>query len=241
MEFYSDSEPWNFPKYQYPTWDDCMRYYMSRIKVKTAQKKTITELALAVETIWKAGDGCPKHYSNIMVQFEKTVFPQYQKYRKGDGVGNKGKKRKKLEVPSKSPARKSVRHQSSDQPEQDPSELPNQQDAGDPGADRPDSPALVSKRKEARDRKEAWMREHGSKLFDVFSGDTMVKVLEDGLCFDSDFYEDQKDPNQRELVIETVRVRKEYVDAEKALSKTKARKFARKMSAFGQSSTVREF
>ena len=98
-----------------------------------------------------------------------------------------------------------------------------------------------SKRQEGKERKELWMKEHGNKLFDIFSEATMVKTLEEGLCFDSDFYEDQKDPALRKLVIETVRVRKEFVEAEKELNATKARKFARVLSALGQSTIVREF
>ena len=86
-----------------------------------------------------------------------------------------------------------------------------------------------------------WMRDHGEKLFDVLSEAAMVKAMTEGLCFDSEFYEDQKDPSQRKLVIETVRVRKEFVEAEKQCSATKARKFARKLSALGQSPVVREF
>ena len=69
----------------------------------------------------------------------------------------------------------------------------------------------------------------------------MVKTLQEGFCFDADFYEDQMDPNLRQLAIETVRVRKEFVDAEKVLNNKKARKFARKLSALGQSTIVREF
>ena len=55
-----DTEPWMFPKYQYPTWDDCMRFYMSRVKVKVPMKTAMLELAEAVHQIRKAGDGCPK-------------------------------------------------------------------------------------------------------------------------------------------------------------------------------------
>ena len=53
-------------------------------------------------------------------------------------------------------------------------------------------------------------------MFDVFSEVAMMmKVLTEGRCFDSDFYEDVKDPTHMNLVIETVRVRKEFIEAEK--------------------------
>ena len=68
MEFYSDTVPWSFEIY--PTWDDCMRFYMSRIVNKVPQKTIINQLAEAVESIWKTGDGCPKAKSSIMKQFE---------------------------------------------------------------------------------------------------------------------------------------------------------------------------
>ena len=102
MEFYEDSEPWMFPTNRYPTWDDCMRYYMSRMKgaKKVSQKSIFNELSEAVHKIWKSGDGCPKSKSNIMNQFEKTVLPQYQRYRRGD-AGNRSKK-KKTEPPPQS-------------------------------------------------------------------------------------------------------------------------------------------
>ena len=186
MEFYTDTEPWNLPKNQYPTWDECMRYYMSRIKVKISQKTAIVDLAKDVEKIWKAGDGCPKHFHHIMTQFEKTVLVQYQKYRKGDQPGKS--KKKKIQTPSKSPARRSVRQKSDDQYDHDPGTHQDQQDEVDHGADRTEASISISMRKESRDRKVTWMRDHGCQLFDVFSGEAMVKTLQEGFCFDADFY-----------------------------------------------------
>jgi hypothetical protein len=88
-----------------------------------------------------------------------------------------------------------------------------------------------------------WLRDHGNRLFDIFSVDTMRKYLEEGKAFDSEFYEDQKDVNKRNLVIQTMRVRKEFYEQEKELEMSKARKYAHKLSAFGlnmpnQTSTV---
>ena len=53
----------------------------------------------------------------------------------------------------------------------------------------------------------------------------MVNSLEKGFPFDSD--DDQRDPALKKLVTETVRLRKEFVEAEKELSYKKARMFAR--------------
>ena len=95
MEFYSDTDPWHFPTDRYPTWDDCMRFYMSRITNREVQKSILYDLAVSVEKIWRSGDGCPKSQSTIIYQFEKTVLPAYQKSRKGDTGGQKKKKKKK--------------------------------------------------------------------------------------------------------------------------------------------------
>jgi hypothetical protein len=92
MDFYMDTEPWMFPNYQYLPWDDCMR-----VKVKVPMKTAMLELADTVYQIWKAGNGCPKSVTNIITQFERSVYSQYQKYRKGDGVKkDKQKKFKNL-------------------------------------------------------------------------------------------------------------------------------------------------
>ena len=66
---------------------------MSRMKgaKKVSKKSIFNELAEAVHKIWKSDDGCPKSKSNIMNQFEKTVLPRYQRYRRGD-AGNRSKK-----------------------------------------------------------------------------------------------------------------------------------------------------
>ena len=98
-----------------------------------------------------------------------------------------------------------------------------------------------SKRQEGKEGKDTWMTDCGDQLFDVFSEIQMVNVLMEGGRFDSDFYQDQVDPSARKLVIETVRVRLEFVEAEKKLSDKKARSFARKLSALGQNKVVKEY
>ena len=39
-----------------------------------------------------------------------------------------------------------------------------------------------------------WMKDHGLKLFDILSLVSLQEKLADGKAFDSEFYEDQKDP-----------------------------------------------
>ena len=60
-------------------------------------------------------------------------------------------------------------------------------------------------------RHSVWLRDHGHKLFDIFSSTTLDKVLDEVGAFDFEFYTDQKCG----------------IDA------SKARKFARKLSAYG--------
>ena len=203
MEFYTDKDPWQLATDRYPTWDDCMRYYMSRISNKVPPKSIIHDLAVGVEKIWKSGDGCPKSKSTIIYQFEKTVLPAYQKFRKGDTGGGSSKKKKKkvndspqVQTPARtslrSPAPSSVDHDH-DLSSSDHLDSRDQLGADDNVQAVQGQHGHVSKRKEGKERKELWMKEHGDMLFDVFSENAMVKTLEEEMCFDSDFYEDQKD------------------------------------------------
>ena len=107
MEFYADTDPWYFETCRYPTWDDCMRYYMSRVTNKVPQKTIINQLAEDVHKVWQSGDGCPKSISSIRSQFENHVLATYQKYRRGDTIPRS--KQKKSGTPAPSPSRKSAR------------------------------------------------------------------------------------------------------------------------------------
>ena len=84
------------------------------------------------------------------------------------------------------------------------------------------------------------MKDFGDKLFDDLS-EAAIMTLEEGICFDSAFYEDQNDPSLRKLIIETVKDRGEFVVKEKDLADRKSRKFARKLSALGQSIVVKYY
>ena len=65
-----------------------------------------------------------------------------------------------------------------------------------------------------------------------------MTTIKAGRCFDSEFYEDQKDPLQRTLVIERMRVRKSFYDNEKRIEARKARQFAREMNQKGDLTTI---
>ena len=253
MSIYNDSGPWTPPNNSYPTWDNVMRYYMSRVHspglgpgpvskrtVQTSPDKVINDLALFCISAWESGDGCPKKLNAVKDQFKAEVLHNYQKYRKGDidseefKPKNKKKKKKDLEAPAAVPSRKSSRQLSTS--------------PGDDGDSEPAACAAPLKQGQAESsvstrsaagpcRYTAWLRDHGTKLFDIFSLKNMETRLAEGKAFDSDFYEDQKDIERRSLVIQTMRVRIEFYENEKKLELTKARKFARTMSALGSGTT----
>ena len=109
--FYSDLVPWTPAKNCYPTWDDVMRFYISRTQSKVPQGDAVRELSTFVYDIWDRGDGCPKTAVNIQKQFISKVLPVYVKYRKGEGRAGKSHK-KELPVVVAEPTRKSRRIQS---------------------------------------------------------------------------------------------------------------------------------
>ena len=60
MDFYNDPLPWTPSRILYPTNDDVVRYYLSRVTKKNHVKNvTICQLAEFVRGIWEEGDGCP--------------------------------------------------------------------------------------------------------------------------------------------------------------------------------------
>ena len=190
-----------------------------------------------VHDIWISGDGCPKTFNAICYQFKTEVLPVYHKYRKGDfkgegGVSKKKKKKKKDTSPPPPPSRKSERLGSTSSVEKD----------CDPTPPTPTSTSTSSRpatrTETGPSRYSVWLKDHGDKLFDVFSSKTLEKVLEEGGAFDSCFYDDQKEPSERNLVIETMRVSKDYYDYWREIEATKARKFFRTLSALGIDPTL---
>ena len=78
INFY-DPLAWFPPTNCYPTKDDVMRFYMSRIKTQKDRKGVIIELATFVREIWEKGDGCPKKLDYIVDQFNE-LFAIYRNY-----------------------------------------------------------------------------------------------------------------------------------------------------------------
>ena len=81
--FYNDSSPWTPQRNSYPTYDNAVRYYMSRIYWPGAGKEggkteqnspeyVMRDLALFCVGVWEAGDGCPKGWSAVVDQFKSA-------------------------------------------------------------------------------------------------------------------------------------------------------------------------
>ena len=86
--------------------------------------------------------------------------------------------------------------------------------------------------------KTVWMEDHGTQLFDVLSLKRLSKIAstkdnENMEIFDSDSYDNQKDPAQRDKVIEIMKVTREYLLEQKSKIKSQGAKYARHLSAYG--------
>lgn len=246
--FYSDNKPWSPPKISYPTWDDVVRFYVSRSQSKHAVlSDVIQELALFVHDIWEKGDGCPMSITAVKKQFSTKVLPEYRRYRDGDGRKSRKHKRKTPIVVGE-PTRRSSRIQSPTPTSHDSSpdselvkdneglrNLPEaSQSKNDP------TPRVTrgsSSSKGSSKNRVDWLEDHGKKLFDIFSKYRLRKMLKDrkkGIsagAFDRDFYLDQKDPDKRKYVIQIHRVTKEYYEEHRKLELKKARQYSRELSA----------
>ena len=241
--FYNDTCPWTPPKNAYPTWDNVMRYYISRTSksVQSSSDQVMNSLSMFCVEVWESGDGCPMTWQAVKKKFQSEVLPVYQKYRKGDidneAFKHKKKKKKKKDISPANPSRRSERSKNSN--EAVPEDRVNISLPIDPTESVLQVPTkTISTRVPIElTRKFHWLKDHGNKLFDIFSTDTMQKCIAEGKGFDSEFYEDQKDVDKRALVIETMRVRKYFYEQQKELEKTQARKYARKLSALGSNVT----
>ena len=252
--FFNDTGPYNPPTNCFPTWNTVMRMYLSRVYVPSMGRNkhemdspdaTISQVSTIVHDIWVSGDGCPKTHKAIQNQFKSEVLPIYKKYRKGDfpspdeTVQKKNKKKKKASSPPPSSTRQSSRVSisagegcSSSAASPSPSATESSP-CPQPTICTSSSGRPATRGETGPSRYSIWLKDHGHKLFDVFSRTTLDKVLEEGGAFDSVFYTDQRDSSQRELVIETMRVSKDYYEHWRNIEATKARKFAKKLSAFG--------
>ena len=242
-DFYSDPVPWNPKNIEYPTWNSVVRFYVSRTKRQGGHgyaKDALQQLGDFVYDVWSAGDGCPKSSQAISLQFEREVLPVYRSCRKGDSSGRSHKKKAPADDTPVLPTRKSRRLSAADDGSiQEPCMVdvaPQQEETRGKVRKELRSNTNVAENQ----RFDQWMKDYGDKLFDVFSHEVMVETIKKGKCFDLEFYEDQKDPGKRNLVIARMRVRKKYYENEKRIEAREARKYARRVLQFNSTTEIDE-
>ena len=181
MDFYNDPLPWTPSRNCYPTNDDVVRYYLSRVTKKHHVKNvTIRQLSEFVRGIWEEGDGCPLSSNAIGTKFEK-LFQIYQKYRKGEGRGVQqlGHKKKKTDCPPGQPLRRSSRLQGKGHEYSSAKAVPSSaaMDLESQNQQQPDesvkhqgTPSVSLKRiLPPNPWKNEWIEDYGCQLFDVKS------------------------------------------------------------------------
>ena len=213
--FYSDTSPWTPPKNAYPTWDHLMRFYMSRVYSTSSGGSDGAATPRCINT-------SPDQVIHDLAVFCVMVWES------GDGCP-KGVQAVKAQFKTQIfPLYQKYRKGDI----QDEAFKTKKKKKKKKDADAP-TQSVKTRGASGPSRYSAWQRDYGHKLFDIFSIAHMHLQLAEGKAFDCDFYEDQKDCEKRFLVIETMRVRKEFFEQENKLNLLKARKYARKMSALG--------
>ena len=82
-----------------------------------------------------------------------------------------------------------------------------------------------------------WMEKHGNQLFDCVSNNKVLEHTVAGFAFDSDFYEDQKDPDKRLLVMEVMKVTREFYEQEKCRERQRAVAYQHRISQYADTVT----
>ena len=253
--FYKDVSLWDFPTNCLPTNDDVVRFYVSRIKLNKDKQTSKLELGKLVNRIWESADCCPIAHRHIVIKFEE-LFQIYKEYHL-NGREKRSHKRQNPRTPSP-PTRKSSRLHGGEISEPVPSQsessavtVAEQAPSISTSKKRETSPKTPPKRSASvrhegeHIHKQAWLEDYGNHLFDVVSRQRLSKIAnatsqEDTETFDSEYYNDQKNPSQRTHFIEVMKVTKEYYDEQKARQKTQGAKYARHLSAYGLASDAQQ-
>ena len=240
LSFYNDVEPYNPPENRPLYWDDCTRYIVTRTIQKDkilTKKQIIHQLSLEVWKRWNAADLCPLGAQAIENKIESVILPVYKKYSKGSAGVSHQKREKTIPVAT---IRKSSRLSVSDVPFL--GEELNEEESTSPPETTPQqmiaSDTNEDEEVEKVDKKELyqkWMRDYGERLFDVFITETMKKQLKNGYAFDSDFLDDQRDPNQRRTVMHIQKVTKNFIQNEKERQQLQAKRYVCEQKKKGNS------
>ena len=227
--FLITDEPYNLPKNCLPTNNDVLRYYYSRNETgSNAHDTKLQQLAGIIESLWIEADCCPFSKKIIKINL-KTLISNYKSFKQ------KTEKKSHHKVKStviKKPERRSLRNTE----QLDNSIVSNEEQEIEDSGDKCNNinskqytRSLAKPNKEVLDK---WNKEYGDKLFDVFSIARMKKDISEGYAFDSDFYEDQKDPNKRLKVMEIMKVTKEYYQQQRKIQKRQAISYQRRISQY---------
>ena len=206
---------------------------------------------LFVKDIWEKGNGIPKSYLRIQEQFDGLYRTCFRCRCEGRGSKNSHKKKITGVLPKK-PTRRSNRYGESqlistlhvgaivtDTEEADfvvaePEEEPSVRDTSPPTKKLRSSGRLTLE----NPHKDVWMKDIGSKLFNVRSSHCLNKI---NICkkneipetFDSECYLDQLDPSKRKKFIHVTNVTKECMEEAQQKQLKLARKSASELSTRG--------
>ena len=228
------SRHYKLPATLLPSNNDVLRFVLSRTKTGSLNHEAVVrELAKEVQKIWNDADCCPFAWSHIMNIFEKDVWQVYkhlqrEKHLPGSNPTTKRSHKKDPSKPSKyasQPRRKSSRIECEGDPQQHTSDpkLEENQNVVEHGK--------IDTRKSSEISLKSLWEEEGNKLFDVKSEKKVVQYIKKGLCFDSDFYEDQKQERKYRMVVG--KVTKEFIEEDKKRKKRKALEERNRLSACG--------
>ena len=235
--------PFQLPITLLPSKDDVLRYVLSRTKTTQKHDSVVRDMALAVSKIWNDADCCPRHWKHITAAFEKDVWSIYGYLRReghlpGDpSPALKRSHKKDSTKPNKyaaQPRRKSSRIDSGSTTSNNSSDsedlIPESMSKNNPPKKKKETSTISTRKSAELSLKSMWDLE-GKKLFDILSEERVVANIKKGLCFDKDFYEDQK--QERKYMMVVGKVTREFVEEDKKRKKREAQAERNRLSACG--------
>ena len=246
--------PYKLPPTTLPSKTDVLRFVLSRtITHKHKHDSVVRELAIEVGKIWNDADCCPYSRNHIITLFEKEVWSIYKYVLREKHLpltssttpttsatdsATPAKKRSHKKDPSKpskygsQPRRKSSRLDSTSSSlpsDENVTELPPRVLEDIPLASAPSG--TVNTRSSVEHSLALEWGKEGKKLFDVKSERKVIEVVNKGLCFDKDFYEDQC--GKRDYVMVVGKVTKEFIEEDIKRKKRETVKERNRLSACG--------
>ena len=218
----------NFRGDQYPTNGEVFRYMSSR-KGKNNQPMIIREMASKIHAIWCMGDGFPfsvktiiDRYHKLMKERKVYLAPLYaltHPMKEPDHELSDFTKKHRLPSTGREKSQRQTKSlyrapNPKDELDQQPSEISTgeMEPSGSHSTDNPPKRARTSER-HVETPEQRWMREIGSRLFDIHSKDEVEKGKKDKKYFDEEFLADQR--GERVLYIERSKVTPEFLECQR--------------------------